>query len=258
MEEKYIVSKSKLRNEREEREWTRNYVADELKVSPYTVGQWERGKNRPHPYHIDKLCELYGKTADELGLIRERDEAPLCDSGKMDEVIEKTTVESAPVQHLLEVFQAFQRYVSYHMRVSILISLVLVLVLGYSLSALHLRTTVEVQPGGWWISPGIGQSVKKTVHFAAHAYPTYPKEDPAISFVKFTAFWPGADPNNNNSWITACVVYPPKVGDIFTCNVDLTLLGAKADQIQISFDVYDQKGHVRLAPNGERTISYTP
>ena len=36
-------TKSKLQRERERRGWSRKYVAKDLGVSEYTIGQWERG-----------------------------------------------------------------------------------------------------------------------------------------------------------------------------------------------------------------------
>jgi hypothetical protein len=35
------------------------------------VGRWERGENHPQPYHCQRLGELYEKTVEELGLVKE-------------------------------------------------------------------------------------------------------------------------------------------------------------------------------------------
>lgn len=71
MEQKYPV---KLRREREYRGWSRNYVAEQVGVDLGTIGRWERGKSLPHPHYRQKLCELFGKNAQELGLIPEPEE----------------------------------------------------------------------------------------------------------------------------------------------------------------------------------------
>jgi transcriptional regulator with XRE-family HTH domain len=62
---------NKLRRERERRGWSREHVAEQVGVSLYTVGQWERDEQFPYPYSIQRLCELFGMNAEELGLIRE-------------------------------------------------------------------------------------------------------------------------------------------------------------------------------------------
>src|SRR5690348_1928759 len=60
---------SLLRREREARGWSRDYVAEQVKVEVATVGRWERGERLPHPRHQQKLCELFAKDARELGLL---------------------------------------------------------------------------------------------------------------------------------------------------------------------------------------------
>lgn len=64
-----------LRQERELRGWSRNYVAERLEVDVMTVGRWERGERLPHPYHRQKLCDLFEKNAQELGLLPEAPKA---------------------------------------------------------------------------------------------------------------------------------------------------------------------------------------
>src|SRR5579859_7505283 len=59
---------SKLQSERQRRGWTRKYVAEQLGVSEYTIGQWERGKHMPYPVHVQKLCNLFDTSAEVLGL----------------------------------------------------------------------------------------------------------------------------------------------------------------------------------------------
>ena len=70
MDKKQIVSHP-LRRERELRGWSRNYVAEQLEVDIVTVGRWERGDRFPHPYHRQKLCKLFEKNVQDLGLLPE-------------------------------------------------------------------------------------------------------------------------------------------------------------------------------------------
>jgi transcriptional regulator with XRE-family HTH domain len=58
-----------LRYERERRGWSQADVAGKTGCDTKTVGRWESGERLPRPYHRQLLCELFGKNAEELGLI---------------------------------------------------------------------------------------------------------------------------------------------------------------------------------------------
>jgi transcriptional regulator with XRE-family HTH domain len=57
-----------LRQERLKRNETQAELAEKVGVSVLTVTRWEQGKNKPYPCYRAKLCALFGKTAEELGL----------------------------------------------------------------------------------------------------------------------------------------------------------------------------------------------
>ncbi len=59
---------SRLRQERERRGWSRQYVAEQINVDVVTVGRWERGERLPHPFYRQKLCDLFAMNAEALGL----------------------------------------------------------------------------------------------------------------------------------------------------------------------------------------------
>src|SRR5713226_546769 len=59
------------KNERERRGWTRDYVADKIGSDTKSVGRWERGAIFPSPYYRQRLCELFGMNAEELGFFKE-------------------------------------------------------------------------------------------------------------------------------------------------------------------------------------------
>jgi transcriptional regulator with XRE-family HTH domain len=61
----------KLRQERELRGWPRAYIAEQVGVDITTVGRWERGERLPHPHYRQKLCALFEKSAQDLGLLSE-------------------------------------------------------------------------------------------------------------------------------------------------------------------------------------------
>src|ERR1700736_5997078 len=59
-----------LRQARQERGWTQKDVADQIGASlDLNVTRWERGTARPSAYYAQRLCELFGKSARELGLL---------------------------------------------------------------------------------------------------------------------------------------------------------------------------------------------
>ena len=60
-----------LKAERELRGWSQKYVADQIGADYYYLSRWERGTTVPSPYYRQKLCTLFGKSARELGLLRE-------------------------------------------------------------------------------------------------------------------------------------------------------------------------------------------
>ena len=57
-----------LKRERELRGWSQADVAEKIGGDPKTVGRWERGITSPGPQLCQKLCELFGKNTEELGL----------------------------------------------------------------------------------------------------------------------------------------------------------------------------------------------
>src|SRR6266516_1240184 len=65
-----------LRMARLERGWTQKEVADRIGAPlDLNVTRWERGTARPSAYYVQKLCELFGKSASELGLLPPRPES---------------------------------------------------------------------------------------------------------------------------------------------------------------------------------------
>ncbi len=71
-----IPPRQRLVVERMRRRWTQLEVADQLGTTPGNVSRWERGITSPGPYFRRKLCELFGSSAQDLGLTwDESDEA---------------------------------------------------------------------------------------------------------------------------------------------------------------------------------------
>src|SRR5690348_11023364 len=65
-----MLPNEQLRNERQRRGWSRQYVAEQIGVAdPKTIGRWERGVAFPSAYFLQRLCALYGMFAQDLGLV---------------------------------------------------------------------------------------------------------------------------------------------------------------------------------------------
>ena len=86
---------SLLKAERMKRGWTQAKVAEAVGVDTRTVGRWERGKAFPYPYYREQLCLLFGKTAQQLGLL----------SAYQDTILEDVTsfsIPSSTPQHAIQ------------------------------------------------------------------------------------------------------------------------------------------------------------
>ena len=64
------TANDQLRYYRELRGWSQQKVVDELNTDMKMVSKWERGVASPSPYYREQLCTLFGKNAEELGLIK--------------------------------------------------------------------------------------------------------------------------------------------------------------------------------------------
>ncbi|HZS77496.1 MAG TPA: helix-turn-helix transcriptional regulator [Ktedonobacteraceae bacterium] len=58
-----------LRCERELRGWSQQKLADYLQTTEQVVNRWENGEHKPNRHHQTLLCQLFGKSAGELGFI---------------------------------------------------------------------------------------------------------------------------------------------------------------------------------------------
>ena len=74
----------RLREERERRGWSREYIAEQIEVDKVTVGRWERGERLPHPIYRQKLCTLFDMDAEHLGLFVESSQQQHADAIDLD------------------------------------------------------------------------------------------------------------------------------------------------------------------------------
>ena len=59
----------RLHEARVERGWSQQQLADEVGTTSVNISRWETGSHFPGPYFRQKLCEVFGKTLAELGLV---------------------------------------------------------------------------------------------------------------------------------------------------------------------------------------------
>jgi tetratricopeptide (TPR) repeat protein/transcriptional regulator with XRE-family HTH domain len=78
--DEHLLTPHRLKHERQRRGWSQADVASKIGSDTKTVGRWEQGIRFPSPYFQQRLIELFGKSAEELGLLSEhRDAEPLAD-----------------------------------------------------------------------------------------------------------------------------------------------------------------------------------
>lgn len=63
----------RLRQERIQRNWRQQDLADRLGTTVLTIKRWERGSQQPSAYFRVKLCALFGKSTEQLGLVMATD-----------------------------------------------------------------------------------------------------------------------------------------------------------------------------------------
>src|SRR5947209_12562393 len=65
--------------------WTQSEVAERIGASsPLNVTRWERGTTFPSAFYLKKLCQLFDKTPQELGLLQEEHTVPERHGGSRD------------------------------------------------------------------------------------------------------------------------------------------------------------------------------
>ena len=70
-----MLPNRRLKQARELRGWSQAKVAREIGTDATTVSRWERGLFFPIPYFRERLCTLFCKNAEELGLLENVEQA---------------------------------------------------------------------------------------------------------------------------------------------------------------------------------------
>src|SRR2546427_3309899 len=66
-----FVPNERLWHARTRKGWSQARLAEEVGTSFEMVSRWERGVTVPSPYYRERLCAVLGKSAEELGLVRD-------------------------------------------------------------------------------------------------------------------------------------------------------------------------------------------
>src|SRR2546428_4397715 len=61
----------RLKRARQQHGWSQEALAERIGAHEKNVSKWERGISSPGPYFQEKLCELFGMSAVELGFFKE-------------------------------------------------------------------------------------------------------------------------------------------------------------------------------------------
>lgn len=90
------MERARLSSARNEKGWSQEYLAERVGVERITVQRWEAGRTNPQPPHQIRLCKLFEKTAQELGLA--------------DETVSSvdTVVDATGLPHVNDAYSAFQ------------------------------------------------------------------------------------------------------------------------------------------------------
>ncbi|MEO9029857.1 MAG: helix-turn-helix transcriptional regulator [Ktedonobacteraceae bacterium] len=144
-----------LRRERAERGWSQADVVRKIGSDLKTVGRWERGISFPGPYMCQQLSALYGKSMQELRLLR--DEATSSANGRVESEQERspTPVEGVVIRAAVswEVWRGRRVFLS----LSLLLLLLLFIDIGVQWS-FHRSISAPVvtpAPGNPYASRGV-------------------------------------------------------------------------------------------------------
>ncbi len=109
METDHIKYNNRLREARKSRGLTQQEVASEIGTSALTINRWEQGKSFPQSYYLQKLCDFFGLSAEELGFIRREsssDDENSKSSGRLERPVpsqsSSSPSDSEPVSSMVE------------------------------------------------------------------------------------------------------------------------------------------------------------
>lgn len=279
----------RLRCERERRGWSRDFVAQKVGSDVHTVGRWERGNTFPSPYYRQKLCELFEKNAEELGLIKEStdgsgepypDESPPDQQSQAsplskediqattDNTVQEIPLPAAPIPVRQPAPVPANQGHSIPKLMITLTAIIMVLILlfaSWKLFASPPTSSTGHSPATPF--PTTSTGLIKTLWLSgrwirpidgqkvgdnidfAAHAYTTSLNNPPVARVIFTIYIRGR-------WKGACTAYQLANSDVFQCSANLKSLGAIPGPLWVNFDVFDSMDRIKHSPNGSRSIIY--
>ncbi len=104
-----VIPNLKLKYERELRGWSQAKVAEEIGAQTSVINRWENGHVFPSPYYREKLCTLFEKDAQELGLIKSDGTDVLGEKHASSQLLQKEAKEEGDAVPALLSVQQTQR-----------------------------------------------------------------------------------------------------------------------------------------------------
>jgi transcriptional regulator with XRE-family HTH domain len=80
--EETMSIRKELVEARKRKGWSQEDLAEKVGVHRNAVSEWERGVKAPYPVHVQRLCDLFGMTPEELGLMQNDTTNDIMVSGK--------------------------------------------------------------------------------------------------------------------------------------------------------------------------------
>ncbi len=90
----------RLKREREQHAWSQEQVAEMIGTTAPNVSRWERGITFPGLHFRQKLCELFGKSAEELGLTQDDNRGTQLSSSLDQQLAPSPSAAPAQVWHV--------------------------------------------------------------------------------------------------------------------------------------------------------------
>src|SRR6516165_7518024 len=90
----------RLKREREQHAWSQAQIAEIIGTTAPNVSRWERGLTFPGLHFRQKLCEIFGKSATELGLTRDDHGGSQLSSSQYQQLNPSPTEVPAQIWHM--------------------------------------------------------------------------------------------------------------------------------------------------------------
>jgi transcriptional regulator with XRE-family HTH domain/tetratricopeptide (TPR) repeat protein len=104
MEKERQSANEALRHQRVLRGWSQQKLAELIGASNEMISYWEGGKKKTSPFYQEKLCELFGKTAEELGFLSSGRDLSIA-SSSLANVIQLPQIQQTTEQEMVSALQ---------------------------------------------------------------------------------------------------------------------------------------------------------